>query len=93
VHLRRDPDPLVAHWGSVNHLQAHPAHQHGGIGSGLMQRLRCIARDELGLEQLHLAARAGMGLESFYTRPGWREVGRWPGKLRLTPTTHATRSS
>jgi hypothetical protein len=39
----------------------------------------------MGLEQLHLAARGGMGLERFYARLGWREIGRWPGALRLAP--------
>ncbi len=39
----------------------------------------------MGLEQLHLAVRGGMGLETFYGRLGWREVGRWPGALRLRP--------
>lgn len=85
VHLHRDPNPLVAHWGTINHLQAHPTYQRRGIGSTLMHRLRRIARDEMGLEQLHLAARGGVGLEDFYTRLGWREIGRWPRKLRLAP--------
>lgn len=44
-----------------------------------------IARQEIGLEQLHLAARGGMGLERFYAKLGWREIGRWPGTLRLAP--------
>jgi hypothetical protein len=39
----------------------------------------------MGLEQLHLAARAGAGLETFYGRLGWKEVGRWPEALRLGP--------
>jgi GNAT superfamily N-acetyltransferase len=85
VLLSRDPNPLIAHWGTVNHLQTHPAHRGKGIGTALMQRLRQIARDEMGLEQLHLAARGGAGLEEFYARLGWRETGRWPGKLRLAP--------
>lgn len=51
-----------------------------------MRRLRQIARDEMGLQQLHLAVRGGMGLEAFYARLGWREIGRWPGALRLSPT-------
>ena len=85
VVLSRDPSPLVAHWGTVNHLQTQPALRGRGIGSALMRRLRDVARDEMGLEQLHLAARGGMGLEDFYTRLGWREIGRWPGKLRLAP--------
>ena len=37
----------------------------------------------MGLEQLHLAARGGTGLEAFYARLGWREIGRWPNALRL----------
>jgi GNAT superfamily N-acetyltransferase len=85
VVLSRDPSPLVAHWGTVNHLQTQPPLRGRGIGSALMHRLRDVARDEMGLEQLHLAARAGMGLEGFYTRLGWKEIGRWPGKLRLAP--------
>ncbi|WP_411089360.1 GNAT family N-acetyltransferase [Streptomyces sp. 061-3] len=56
-----------------------------GIGSALVHELRKIARDELGLEQLHLAARGGEGLEDFYGRLGWREIGRWPAALRLAP--------
>lgn len=32
-----------------------------------------------GLQHLRLAARAGVGLENFYGRLGWKEIGRWPG--------------
>ncbi|MEU9102249.1 GNAT family N-acetyltransferase [Streptomyces sp. NPDC048361] len=85
VVLNRDPYRLVGHWGTVHHLQAHPKFRRRGIGSALMRELRKIARDELGLEQLHLAARGEEGLEDFYSRLGWREVGRWPGALRLAP--------
>src|ERR1700760_1050502 len=53
VALSRDPAPLIAHWGTVNHLQTRPGLRGRGIGSALMQRLREVARDELGLEQLH----------------------------------------
>jgi GNAT superfamily N-acetyltransferase len=85
VVLSRDPSPVIAHLGTVNHLQTQLAHRNQGIGSALMHGLRKVARDEMGLEQLHLAARGGTGLEDFYSRLGWREVGRWPGKLRLAP--------
>jgi GNAT superfamily N-acetyltransferase len=85
VAISRDANPLIAHWGTVNHLQTQPEHRSRGIGTALMHELRRIARDEMGLEQLHLAARGGVGLEDFYTRLGWRETGRWPGKLRLAP--------
>lgn len=85
VALSRDPSPLVAHWGTIHHLQTQPAHRNQGIGSALMHKLRQIARDEMGLEQLHLAARGGTGLEDFYARLGWQVTGRWPGKLRFAP--------
>ncbi len=55
----------------------------GGPGRRAARR---IARDEMGLEQLRLAVRGGAGLETFYGRLGWREVGRWPAALRLSPT-------
>jgi len=86
VLLHRAPNPLVSHWGSISHLQTRLSHRNRGVGSTLMCRLRQIARDELGLEQLHVAARGGAGLEHYYTRLGWREIGRWPNALRLGPT-------
>jgi GNAT superfamily N-acetyltransferase len=85
VSLSRDTDPLIAHWGTVRHLQTKLAYRERGVASALMRRLRHIAREEMDLEQLHLAARGGTGLEDFYGRLGWREAGRWPGKLRLAP--------
>lgn len=85
VVLNRDPYRLVSHWGTIHHLQAHPGFRGLGVGSALVRELRRIARDELGLEQLRLAARGGMGLEDFYGRLGWREIGRWPEALRLAP--------
>lgn len=78
-------EPLIRHGGSVHHLQSRPGYRGRGIGMALMRELHRVARDELGLEQLHLAIRGRMGLEDFYCRLGWREVGRWPNKLRLAP--------
>jgi GNAT superfamily N-acetyltransferase len=85
VALSRDDSPLISHWGTVSHLQAQLAQRGQGVGSALMRRARQVARDEMGLEQLHLAVRGGMGLEGFYARLGWQVTGRWPGKLRLAP--------
>jgi GNAT superfamily N-acetyltransferase len=76
----------------LGHLQTQLAYRNQGIGSALMHRLRQVAQDEMGFEQLHLAARGGTGLEDFYARLGWREIGRWPGKLRLAPDDTRMRS-
>jgi GNAT superfamily N-acetyltransferase len=85
LSIRRESAPVVAHWGTINSVQTHPRFRGRGFGKGLMDRARLVARDDMGLEQLHLAARAGMGLEEFYGRLGWREIGRWPGALRFGP--------
>ncbi|MCG5212284.1 GNAT family N-acetyltransferase [Streptosporangium soli] len=85
LNIRRDVNPLIAHWGTVHHVQSRTDFRGRGIGSTLMTEARKIARDEMGLEQLHLAARAGVGLEDFYAGLGWKEIGRWPGALRLAP--------
>ncbi|MEV8018060.1 GNAT family N-acetyltransferase [Streptomyces sp. NPDC086554] len=70
LNVRRDPDPLIGHWGTLHHVQTRTAVRGRGIGAVLMSQLRRIARDEMGLEQLHLAARGGVGLEDFYGRLG-----------------------
>jgi GNAT superfamily N-acetyltransferase len=83
--VRRDLDPLVAHWGIVNRVQTHPRWRGRGVGAALMSDVRRVARDEMDLQQLRLAARDGQGLEGFYRRLGWREIGRWPAALRFGP--------
>ncbi len=85
VHLQRNPYPLIAHWGTISHLQTLPACRGQGIGGALMAHARQVGRAEMGLEQLRLAARGGTGLEHFYGRLGWTVIGRWPGALRLAP--------
>lgn len=85
LNVRSDDHRLVAHWGTLHHVQTRTGLRGRGIGAALVRGVREIARDEMGLEQLRLAARGGVGLETFYGRLGWREVGRWPGALRLAP--------
>ncbi|MFD9903797.1 GNAT family N-acetyltransferase [Streptomyces sp. NPDC059063] len=85
LNVRRDRFELIAHWGTLHHVQTRPAVRGHGVGRGLVNEVRRIARDEMGLEQLHLAARGDEGLEDFYGRLGWKEIGRWPGALRLAP--------
>ena len=85
VHIQRNPSPLVAHWGTISHLQSLPSSRGQGIGSALMVHVRQVARSQMGLEQLRLAVRGGTGLEHFYARLGWTVAGRWPGALRHAP--------
>ncbi|MCF3181099.1 MULTISPECIES: GNAT family N-acetyltransferase [unclassified Streptomyces] len=83
--VRRERHPLVAHRGTVNHVQTLPRLRGRGIATALMNRVPQIARDEMGLERLGIAVRGGLGLEGFYRGLGWTEVGRWPGALRVAP--------
>jgi GNAT superfamily N-acetyltransferase len=85
VHIHRNPSPLIAHWGTISHLQSLPCCRGQGIGSALMVHASQVARSEMGLEQLRLAVRGGTGLEHFYARLGWTVTGRWPAALRLAP--------
>lgn len=81
--LSRSANRLTSHWARVLRVQTALDHRGIGVGSRLMAEVARSARDDLGLEQLRLELRAGLGLESFYQRCGWREVGRWPAALRL----------
>uniref|UniRef100_A0AAU2V693 GNAT family N-acetyltransferase n=1 Tax=Streptomyces sp. NBC_00003 TaxID=2903608 RepID=A0AAU2V693_9ACTN len=85
LNVRRDASELTAHWGTLHHVQTRTAVRGLGIGSALLREARRIAREDMGLEQLHLTARGGSGLEDFYGRLGWHEVGRWPAAFRLGP--------
>ena len=82
--VRRESHPLEAHCGVVNHVQTQVALRGMGIGLALMHHARDLAR-EMGLERLKLTVRAGLGVERFYRKAGWAEVGRWPGALRVAP--------
>ncbi|MFJ8856013.1 GNAT family N-acetyltransferase [Streptomyces sp. NPDC102437] len=81
--VRRDPWALISHWGTLHHVQTRTTVRGLGVGAALVEEARRIARDDMHLEQLHLAARGGAGLETFYAKLGWKEIGRWPGALRL----------
>jgi GNAT superfamily N-acetyltransferase len=83
LQVSRSLNPLVAHWGTIARVQTHPLHRGKGIGIALMREVRRVARDELDLEQLHLAVRGGTGTDRFYARLGYVEIGRWPAALRL----------
>lgn len=75
---------LSPHWRTVKRLQVHPDRQGRGYGAFLLTAADDVAR-RLGLDALSLTVRGGTGTEAFYAVRGYREVGRLPGALRLTP--------
>lgn len=77
------PGPLFRHWATVKRLQVHPSFQKRGFGGALLDELIRVARDELGLEQLHLTVRGGTGTEGLYISRGFRLMARLPDVIRL----------
>ena len=59
-----------------------PGSQGRGCGAALMREAAVVA-SELGLAGLQASVRDG--LDGFYRRLGYREVGRVPGALRIAP--------
>ncbi|WP_280667923.1 MULTISPECIES: GNAT family N-acetyltransferase [unclassified Kitasatospora] len=74
--------PLMDHWRLLKRVMVHPDFQGHGYGVQLMAQARQVALD-WGLAGLRLTARGGMGLERFYQRCGYQEVGRVPGAIRV----------
>ncbi|MFC1415325.1 GNAT family N-acetyltransferase [Streptacidiphilus cavernicola] len=75
---------LFAHWQLLKRVMVHPRYQGAGYGSALLAEAERIAR-AWGLAGLRLTLRGGRGLEAFYSRSGYKEVGRFPGAIRVAP--------
>ncbi|MFE0461351.1 GNAT family N-acetyltransferase [Kitasatospora sp. NPDC058965] len=75
---------LMAHWRLLKRVMVDPAQQGRGYGAALLAEAERIARG-WGLAGLRLTSRGGTGLEKFYTRCGYTEVGRVPGAIRVAP--------
>jgi len=73
---------LSEHWRTVKRVMVHPDLQGHGYGAALLREAERIARDARW-DALHLTVRAGAGVERFYVRLGYKEVGRLPGALRV----------
>lgn len=82
VFLRGRGNPLFDHWRTVMRLMVHPDHQRRGHAANLLREAENIARFR-GCDHLQLTVRGGEGLEAFYERYGYREVGRHPGAVRM----------
>lgn len=81
--LVRNGHRLKRHWCNVNTVMVHPALQGDGHGRALMAAVAEAARRMPGVTALRLTCRGGLGLERFYERCGYREVGRRPGAIKV----------
>jgi GNAT superfamily N-acetyltransferase len=75
---------LKDHWRILKRVMVAPDTQGRGYGAALMQEAAAVGR-KLGLAALQVTVRGGQGIEGFYARLGYREVGRLPGALRVAP--------
>ena len=82
--LAGNGSPLQQHWRTVTRVMVHSTWQGRGLGRQVMARADDVAAD-LGLGQLRLGARSGLGLEDFYRRCGYVEIGRHVAAIRLGP--------
>ncbi|MFF7141369.1 GNAT family N-acetyltransferase [Streptomyces sp. SID2888] len=76
---------LMTHWMWLYTVMVHPRHQGKGYGRDLMAAAEDAARGFEGIEAIRLTCRGGLGLERFYGSCGYKEVGRVPGAIRVTP--------
>jgi GNAT superfamily N-acetyltransferase len=75
---------LKDHWRILKRVMVAPDTQGRGYGAALMREATAVGR-KLGLSALQVTVRGGQGIEGFYERLGYVEVGRLPGALRVTP--------
>jgi GNAT superfamily N-acetyltransferase len=78
-----DQFSLMDHTRILKTVVVHPKHQGKGYGAELMRAAEDLARTLDGVEMLHLTCRGGLGLEHFYSKCGYTEVGRIPRLLRV----------
>lgn len=74
---------LMDHVRLVKTVMVHPKYQGRGYGVALLREAEAVARTLDGVELLHLTCRGGLGLEGFYAKCGYTEVGRIPRMLRV----------
>ncbi|WP_128976307.1 GNAT family N-acetyltransferase [Streptomyces roseicoloratus] len=80
--------PLMTHWVWLYTVMVHPRHQGKGYGLDLMAAAERAARTGEGFEHveaIRLTCRGGTGVDAFYARAGYKEVGRVPAAIRVAP--------
>ncbi|WP_433301407.1 N-acetyltransferase family protein [Actinoplanes sp. CA-030573] len=75
---------LKDHWRVLKRVMVTPSGQGKGYGAALMREAEALGR-KAGLAGLSVTVRGGQGIEGFYLRLGYREVGRLPEALRVGP--------
>ncbi|CAM5636125.1 GNAT family N-acetyltransferase [Streptomyces narbonensis] len=80
--------PLMTHWVWLYTVMVHPRHQGKGYGADLMAAAERTARTAPGfeaIEAIRLTCRGGTGVDGFYAKAGYKEVGRVPDAIRVAP--------
>ncbi|WP_025273064.1 GNAT family N-acetyltransferase [Haloglycomyces albus] len=83
--LTSNDSPPRSSWRTMRHVQVDPDLQGSGIGGDLLEAADTVAKQKLGLRALSLKARTGTGAVDFYARHGFREVGRLPHAVEISP--------
>lgn len=79
---------LMTHWVWLYTVMVDPRHQGRGYGRDLMAAVEHTARTAEGfehIEAIRLTCRGGTGVDGFYAKCGYKEVGRVPDAIRVAP--------
>jgi GNAT superfamily N-acetyltransferase len=76
---------LMTHHLWLYTVMVHPDHQGKRYGRTLMAAVEQVARTFHGIEGIRLTCRGGTGVDLFYGSCGYKEVGRVPGAIRVSP--------
>ncbi|MEU7699500.1 GNAT family N-acetyltransferase [Streptomyces sp. NPDC015492] len=80
--------PLMQHWVWLYTVMVDPRHQGRGYGRDLMAAVEHTVRTAGGFEHIEavrLTCRGGTGVDGFYAKCGYKEVGRVPDAIRVAP--------
>lgn len=85
VVIEHDTSGILAHRATIKRLMVSTETRGRGIGRAIVRKVHEVARDELGVNLLWLTCCGETGLDDFYSRLGYEEMGRLPRVLRIAP--------
>jgi GNAT superfamily N-acetyltransferase len=85
VFLTFNTHRLMRHWVWLYTVMVHPRHQGKGYGRDLLAAAERAARGIDGVDAIRINCRGGEGLERFYGSCGYKEVGRIPDAIQVSP--------